>query len=100
MKSSSDEGFIPFVFESGCLIEEGRFLMFVILAHNWWTLLLRGILAVIFAILTFVYPGVTAIVLLYMVAAWVIVDGIFEIVTAIRLRKEVSNEWLLVSRSY
>jgi hypothetical protein len=31
--------------------EEGRFLMFVILAHNWWTLLLRGILALVFSVL-------------------------------------------------
>jgi uncharacterized membrane protein HdeD (DUF308 family) len=61
-----------------------------------WGVLLFGILGVIVGIYTFFYPGVTAIALLYLIAAWTIVRGIFEIVTAIQLRKEISYEWALI----
>lgn len=61
-----------------------------------WALLIFGILGVIVGIYTFFYPGITTIALLYLIAAWAIVRGIFEIVTAIQLRKAISNEWTLI----
>jgi uncharacterized membrane protein HdeD (DUF308 family) len=123
------------------------------LARNWWLILLRGICAVVFGVLTFVWPGVTlitlvllygafalvdgvlalaaaimggrpaprwwlavvgllgigaglvtlflpgmtAIVLLYFIAFWAIAIGVMQIVGAIRLRKEIDNEWWLVA---
>jgi uncharacterized membrane protein HdeD (DUF308 family) len=41
-------------------------------------------------------PAVTAIALLIMIAVWAIVSGVFQIVAAIRLRKEIANEWMLI----
>jgi uncharacterized membrane protein HdeD (DUF308 family) len=61
-----------------------------------WGLILFGILGILVAFYTFIFPGVTAIALLYLIAAWVLVRGIFEIVTAIQLRKEITNEWVLI----
>ncbi|HZS03295.1 MAG TPA: HdeD family acid-resistance protein [Blastocatellia bacterium] len=65
-------------------------------ARAWWFVLL-GVLGVFVGICTFIYPGITAVALLYLIAAWAVVRGVFEIVTAIQLRKEISNEWLLIA---
>jgi uncharacterized membrane protein HdeD (DUF308 family) len=62
---------------------------------RWWVLLLEGILSVLAGVLAFVIPGITALVLLLMIAAWAIVTGAFEIGAAIQLRKYIKGEWLL-----
>jgi uncharacterized membrane protein HdeD (DUF308 family) len=125
------------------------------LVYNWWSVALRGVLAIIVGIIAFVFPGVTlimwislfvvylllesvlllvlafrvrkqsgkkrlwlavlnavlniavcaiaiiapiatAVALLYLVAAWAIVAGALGIATAIKLRKEIKREWVLV----
>jgi uncharacterized membrane protein HdeD (DUF308 family) len=61
-----------------------------------WQIVLVGLVGIAAGILTFVMPGVTAIALLIMIAVWAIVSGVFQIVAAIRLRKEIANEWMLI----
>jgi uncharacterized membrane protein HdeD (DUF308 family) len=63
--------------------------------RRWGWVLVEGILSVIAGIVAAVYPGLTAMVLLYIVAAWAIVTGITEIVAAFRIREHASREWLL-----
>ena len=65
-------------------------------ASHQWALLIEGVIGMIAGVLTFAWPAITAIVLLYVIAFWAILTGIFEIVAGIRLRKVVTNEWLLL----
>jgi uncharacterized membrane protein HdeD (DUF308 family) len=63
--------------------------------ERWWMMILEGLAGIVLGVLTFLWPDITALVLLYFIAAWSIVTGVFEIAAAIRLRKEIEGEWLL-----
>jgi uncharacterized membrane protein HdeD (DUF308 family) len=60
------------------------------------SLILGGLLSILAGLLTFFMPGITALGLVILIAAWAIVNGIMEIVAAIKLRKIITNEWLLI----
>jgi len=64
------------------------------IAPRWW-LAIVGIAGVIAGLLTFVWPGMSALILLIFIASWAIVIGVLQIWGAIRLRKEIEGEWLL-----
>jgi uncharacterized membrane protein HdeD (DUF308 family) len=64
-------------------------------SDRWWVLLLQGIAGVAAGIVTVLWPGITALALLYVIAAWALVIGGLEIAAAIRLRKVITGEWLL-----
>lgn len=64
-------------------------------APRWW-LAVIGLLGIAIGVLTFLWPVVTALVLLAFIAAWAIMTGVFQIIGAIQLRKEIDNEWMLI----
>lgn len=64
-------------------------------APRWWMAIV-GIAGIIAGLVAFAWPGLTALTLLFLIGAWAIVSGIFEIVGAVRLRKEIDNEWMLI----
>src|SRR5262249_34899654 len=57
---------------------------------------LRGVAGVAAGIITFVWPSITALALLYIIAVWAVVTGAIEVFGAIQLRREIANEWLLI----
>ncbi len=62
----------------------------------WWLVLIRGILAIVFGILALVLPGVAFLALVYTFAAYAFVDGIANIVHAVRVRnRDTRWGWLL-----
>ena len=61
-----------------------------------WQNILIGLLGVAVGVITFISPGITAIALLTLIAVWAIISGVLEIAAAIRLRKEIHNEWMLI----
>jgi uncharacterized membrane protein HdeD (DUF308 family) len=64
--------------------------------ERWWMMIIVGLAGIATGVLTFLWPGITALVLLYIIAAWAIVMGIFQIAAAIRLRREIEDEWWLI----
>jgi len=62
---------------------------------TWW-LVIVGLLGIAAGIATFAMPGITAIVLILFMGGWALAHGILEIIGAIRLRKEIDNEWMLI----
>ena len=62
-------------------------------ARGW--LVVGGVLGILIGLVTLFVPAITAIALLYMIAAWAFLTGLVAIVSAIRLRKEIQGEWIL-----
>lgn len=62
---------------------------------NRWVAVLQGVVSMIAGVATFFWPGITAVALVYVVAAWAIVTGVLELIAAIQLRKEITNEFWL-----
>ncbi len=62
---------------------------------SWWLLLVEGIAGIVAGVFAFIWPALTAVVLLIFIAVWAILTGIFEICAAVQLRQEMAGEWVL-----
>jgi uncharacterized membrane protein HdeD (DUF308 family) len=62
---------------------------------NWWIPLLEGIVGIVIGIVTFLWPHITAFILLYLIAIWAILTGITELTTAFAIRGVTGLEWTL-----
>jgi uncharacterized membrane protein HdeD (DUF308 family) len=63
--------------------------------ERWGWFVFEGIVSIAAGVLAFVYPGITTLVLLYLIGGWAIVTGIAEISAAVKLRQIVKGEWML-----
>jgi uncharacterized membrane protein HdeD (DUF308 family) len=64
-------------------------------SHKWATGLM-GVFGIVVSFVTFVWPGMTALTLLYLVAFWAIAMGVLQIVAAIEFRREIDGELFVV----
>jgi uncharacterized membrane protein HdeD (DUF308 family) len=64
--------------------------------EHWWALLFEGVVGSAIGVVTLIIgPWLNAMGALYLIAFWAIMTGVFEIITAIRLRHEIRGEWLI-----
>lgn len=62
---------------------------------RWWSMVGLGAFSVAAGVAALAWPGLTALALVYLIAAWAIARGAFELVAAVQLRREIEGEWLL-----
>ena len=62
--------------------------MAAILIGNWGALALRGVAAILFAIIAFVWPGITATALILLFGAYALIDGIFALIAGLRAAQQ------------
>jgi uncharacterized membrane protein HdeD (DUF308 family) len=67
--------------------------MIEILLRNWWALALRGAAALVFGILAFLWPAITLTVLVWIFAAYMLVDGILAIIAGLRAAQQHERWW-------
>jgi uncharacterized membrane protein HdeD (DUF308 family) len=63
--------------------------------RSWWLSILEGIVGIVAGVFAFLFPVLAAGALIFIIAAWAIVTGVFEIVAAIRLREQIRGEFWL-----
>jgi len=63
----------------------------------WWLLLVEGVVGIAAGIITFAWSSISIGTLLYVIAIWVIVNGLLELSAAVWLRHVFSDEVLLMA---
>ena len=66
------------------------------LVRNWWLFTLRGVLAILFGLLALIFPGPTMLSLVILFSAYMLVDGIFGIISAVRAIRRKEDRWGLL----
>lgn len=64
--------------------------------NRWWAVLLEGVAGILVGLAAIFFPDVTGRAILYFIAAWAVITGIFEIVAAIQFRLLLTGEWTLI----
>ena len=67
-----------------------------VLCRNWWAFAIRGVLGVLFGLIAFLLPGITMLSLVILFAAYMLVDGVFAIIAAVRAARQ-NERWGLLT---
>lgn len=62
---------------------------------RWWAFFVDGLINIAAAVVALIWPQLAGLIMVLVIATWAVLTGILEIVAAIRLRREINNEWLL-----
>jgi uncharacterized membrane protein HdeD (DUF308 family) len=78
-------------------ILEGALVVLIGMRGTWYTgaFIAEGAFGIVAGLVALAWPGVTALVLLYVVAIWAILSGVAEVIAAVALRREIEGEWVL-----
>src|SRR6476619_6848433 len=74
-------------------IRQGDDSMLAVAARPWWVLVLQGILGVIVGVLALLLPGVTALTIAYLFAAWAIISGVSSVSEGVRVAEHRGRSW-------
>ena len=66
------------------------------LVRNWWLFTLRGVLGIVFALIALIFPGPTILSLVLLFSAYMLVDGVFAIISAVRAIRRKQDRWGLL----
>ena len=77
------------IFAVGSAVRIGR------LGKRWWPMALEGLAGIVVGLIAIVRPTMAALTFVGFIGAWALITGVMEIVAAVRLRREIENEWLL-----
>ncbi|MDB5643898.1 MAG: hypothetical protein JWN07_3215 [Hyphomicrobiales bacterium] len=69
------------------------------MAAHWWTLALRGVIAILFGVIAFVSPGALLLSLALLFAVYLIVDGVIGLFTAFRMSHADGRWWFLLAEA-
>lgn len=67
-----------------------------VLAHNWWAVAIRGVLGIAVGVIAFIMPAATMLAMILLFAAYMLVDGAFAIVAAVRAARQRDRWGLFV----
>ncbi|MCL2428320.1 MAG: HdeD family acid-resistance protein [Alphaproteobacteria bacterium] len=70
--------------------------MSALLARNWWAVALRGVFSLICGVMAFLVPGIAITSLFIVLGAYLVVDGLFAIIAAVRAGRRHERWGLLV----
>src|SRR5258708_13101409 len=66
------------------------------LVQNWWLFTLRGVLGIILGCIALIFPGPTILSLVIFFSAYMLVDGVFAIISAVRAIRRKEDRWGLL----
>src|SRR5258705_13767164 len=66
------------------------------LVRNWWLFTLRGVLGIVFGSIALIFPGPTILSLVLLFSAYMLVDGVFGIISAVRAIRRKEDRWGLL----
>jgi len=83
------------LFAAYAIIEGAAMIVFGRKLGNWFWYALAGIVSCAAGVIAIAWPGITAMALLWVIGAWAILSGIFQVMAGWNIRKEVEGEWIL-----